>query len=127
MSDLFRSGFRRSEREVTEGIIIFILLFVLAVIFTVLSNIYSTLRIPPFIDFTTLYLMIKTFVELAGIISTALLILKMPYWGTLYMVGWVVGMLYFWSIGLVTFSDLLFYTVPSIIVLAYRISNQFNY
>jgi ABC-type transport system involved in Fe-S cluster assembly fused permease/ATPase subunit len=100
---------------------------VLGIVFAVLAGLYSTLHLPALIDFNALYSEIKTGVELVGIVSTAVLILKMPHWGTLYMLGWIVGILYFWYLGLVSASDFLFYIVPSVVILAWRVYNRASY
>ena len=123
----FGNGVQRSAREVVAALRILLLLAVLGIVFTALSGLYSTLHLPALIDFNALYSMIKTGVELVAIVSTAVLILKMPYWGTGYMFGWIVGILYFWHLGWVSASDLFLYIVPSISVLAWRVYNRASY
>lgn len=123
----FENGVRRSAREVSNAIGIILDLFVLGIVFAALAGLYSTLHLPALIDFNALYSMIKTGVELVGIVSTAVLILKMPYWGTGYMLGWIVGISFFWHLGWVSASDLFLYIVPSITVLAWRVYNRTNY
>lgn len=104
---------------------LFAVLFIAGVVGTklMLAEMNSALaasHIPSPIDLSGLYSLILLVVELAGIISTITIIMKMPYWGTLYMLGWIIGFLFFWYSGLVNLTDTLLYTVPSVIVLAIK-------
>ena len=123
----FRSGFQRSAREVGQGLELLLKLFVLGIIITAIGGAFAASHIPMPIDLSGFYATILVIVELAGIISTAAIIMKMPRWGTLYMLGWIVGFLFFWHIGLVNLTDTLVYTVPSVIVLAIRLYNKTGY
>ncbi len=123
----FRGGFQRSAREVREGIRLLLALFVLGVVIVALSQAFANAHIPSPINLSGLYSFILVIVELASIISTVAIIMKMPYWGTLYMLGWIVGFLFFWHLGLVNLTDTLVYTVPSVIVLVIRLYNKMRY
>ena len=123
----FRSGFQRSAREVGQGLELLLKLFVLGIIITAIGSAFAASHIPSLIDISGLYSFLLVVVELVGIISTAAIIMKMPHWGTLYMLGWIVGFLFFWHIGLVNLTDTLVYTVPSVIVLAIRLYNRASY
>jgi len=123
----FERGFQRSAREVADNLEILLKLFVIGIVFTAIAEALASAGIPSPIDFHSIYLLIVIVVEFGGIISTALIINKMPHWGTLYMIGWIVGFLFFWYIGLATFSDLMIYTVPSLIFLFIRGYDDFGY
>ena len=122
----FQRGVSRSAREVSSNIATLLRLFILGVFLTAIAGVYASLHIPSPIDFSAFFSLIKEVIELVGIVSTALIIIKMPYWGTLYMFGWIAGFLYFWSVGLVSTGDVLIYTVPSVIVLVARFYEKFT-
>jgi len=123
----FRNGFQRSAREVGDGIRIVLLLAIIGIMIVAFSNAFATLHIPSIIDMNAIYSQLLVFMELVGIISTIAIILKMPYWGTLYMLGWIAGFIYFWYLGLVNLTDIAIYIVPSIVVLVLRLYNKINH
>ena len=123
----FHSGFQRSANEVGQGLGLLLKLFVLGIIITAVGGAFAASHIPMPINLSKFYAAILVIVELVSIISTTAIIMEMPHWGTLYMLGWIVGFLFFWHIGLVNLTDTLVYTVPSVIVLAIRLYNKTGY
>lgn len=120
----FNSGFQRSAREIGNGIRALIFLTVVSIIILYLGKVFAGANIPSPINLNQFYSDLMLAVELVGIISTAAIIKKMPYWGTVYLLGWSAGFLFFWHLGLVNSSDVLVYVVPSILILAIRLLHK---
>ena len=58
------------------------------------------------------------FFYLLSIVDILVLIQKMSYWATSYMIGWLVGVIILATTGLLTILDLLIYLIP-IVFLVY--------
>ena len=57
---------------------------------------------------------------LLSIIGILVLIKKMPYWSTAYLIGWVIGLLIFIQSGLIGFIELLILIGMPLIILLKR-------
>lgn len=80
--------------------------------------------------FTEIGLTGPTFIELieliklSGMLSSVLLILATPYWGTLYLIGWLAGMALMAKAGLVGFFDFILYFGVPFFILIFRLSKS---
>ena len=52
------------------------------------------------------------FFHLVSIVDMIVLIQKMPYWATSYIIGWLVGIIILATTGLLTILDFLIYLIP---------------
>ncbi len=120
----FDSGFQRSAHKVEGGIRLLLLLIVLGAIISYLGKVFAAVNISLPVNPNQFYSDLLLVVELASIISTISIIIKMPHWGTLYLLGWSVGFLFFWYLGLVNFSDVLIYIIPSTSILIIRLLHK---
>jgi hypothetical protein len=120
----FGNGFNRGMNQVADGIETAVQLAFLGFIIVVFGGLLASSGIPTLVNLNSFYSGLLTVVELAGIISTIGIILAMPEWGTLYMLGWIVAFAFAWYFGLATGIDMLTYVAPSLIVLVLRFYND---
>ena len=59
--------------------------------------------------------------HLVSIVDMLVLIQKMSYWATSYMVGWLVGVIILATTGLLTILDFLIYLIPIGFLVYYRL------
>jgi|Deesub1362A_J573_1020465.scaffolds.fasta_scaffold00483_30 hypothetical protein len=97
----FEHGYKRAITEIITGIVMGILL----------STLESTGLIPPSYIFPF---------KLTSIIGVVSLILAMPYWGTGYLLGWLLGVFVLMESGLVGIFDFIVYFVAPFAILLIR-------
>ncbi len=120
----FNSGFQRSYHEVGDRITFLVFLAIFGVTILYLGGEFAAANIHLPINLNQFYLNLLLIVKLAGIISLIYIIIKMPYWGTLYLLGWLVGFLLLWQLGLVNFLEVLGYILPSILILTIKLLHK---
>ncbi len=96
----FKHGYKRAITEIITGIVMGILL----------GTLESTGLIPP------TYIFLFKLISIIGVVS---LILAMPYWGTGYLLGWLLGVFIMMESGLVGILDfIVYFVVPFAIILS---------
>jgi hypothetical protein len=93
MLDKFDYGLKRAFSEITPGIATPI----------IVSIFISAGLIPSYVIW---------FFYLLSIVDMLVLIQKMSYWATSYMVGWLVGVIILATTGLLTILEVLIYLIP---------------
>ncbi len=100
----FEHGYERAISVIFGGVILW----------TFLNAISSNLSDPSFL----LYL------KLFNMFGTISLILAMPYWGTMYLFGWLFGLMILANSGLVGILDFVIYFGIPLMILIIRISKS---
>ncbi len=65
-----------------------------------------------------------TLFKLIIILTILSLIMAMPYWGTGYIIGWLLGMLIMAETGLISTFDIIIYTVIPFVLLILRFTKN---
>jgi|GEM_PF-1346437 hypothetical protein len=99
-------GLRRAFSEVISG-------FVMAVIVEKLAE-------AGLLDYS--YVFTFKLLMVAGIMA---LIAAMPYWGILYLLGWMLGLLLLLQGGLISIFEFLIYFVPPLLIFGIRVMRSF--
>jgi len=58
--------------------------------------------------------------ELMNILGIIILIYVMPYWGTTYIVGWIIGLLLLFRVGLIGGLNFLAFFITSLVIFTLR-------
>ena len=106
MLDKFNYGLERAFSEIIGGILTSI----------IVTSLVSTGLFPSYFIW---------FFHLSNIVGMIILIQKMPYWATSYIIGWLIGVIILASTGLLEIIDILIYFVP-LLYLVYRLYKRFH-
>lgn len=64
--------------------------------------------------------------KILNMLSSIILIMAMPYWGTTYLIGWLFGLYVMWQAGLVGILDLVIYFGIPLLFLIMRIAHTLD-
>ena len=97
----FEYGLKRSITEIVGGFI------TSAILYAFIRSGFLT---------TSAFLLL----ELVNILGIIVLIYVMPYWGTTYIIGWLVGLVLLFKAGLVNILNFLIFFIISLMILISR-------